>query len=149
MVLWFQGFMISWFCGFRVLWFYGFVVLWFYGFMALWFYGFMVLWCCGLWFGGFVVLCFYVFKKYQIMSSGRYWFHITNFRDLFRRIFIISRCPSFPKLSDLYIPKISRFKMLNVSIFPSCFEVFLKKEEKRRGRCLIDFCWFLALSLNF
>ena len=42
------------------------------------------------------------------MLSGRHWSHIQDFQDLFRRIFIICRCPSFrpfPNNGNLFVPR--------------------------------------------
>ena len=69
----------------------------------------------------------------HFMVFERYWSHIQDFQDFFRRIFIICRRPSFPnlfpknqnvvspkfKISNYYFPK-------NVCMhFLICFEVFL------------------------
>ena len=36
------------------------------------------------------------------MFPGGYWYHIQDFKEILIRIFIISRCPSFPKLTTLF-----------------------------------------------
>ena len=50
-----------------------------------------------------------ILPKLHFMFSGRYWYHIQDFQDLFRRIFMICRCPSFPFFAKLRISNILKF----------------------------------------
>ena len=114
LVCWLQGFMVSWFLGFLVFnflvsWFLGFLVSWclvswFLGLWVSWFLFFLVSWFLGSWFRRFWVSWFQCFRDLpnsNCMLFNKYWSHIQDFRDLIKRIFIIVRRPSFPKLTNM------------------------------------------------
>ena len=59
------------------------------------------------------LLSFFVsFANFHFMFSGRYWSHIQDFHDFFRRVCIIFRSRPFPnllKMSEFLISQILRF----------------------------------------
>ena len=50
----------------------------------------------------------------HFLFSGRPWSHIQDFQELIGRIFIICRCPSFPKSSNKH----------EVRLYENCFSFF-------------------------
>ena len=69
---------------------------------------------------------YWIFPKKPFMFSGRYWSHIQDLQDFIRRIFVILRCPSFPKVSNhmFWIFEIHKHEFPeNV---PICFFLFLQ-----------------------
>ena len=116
-----SDFLIYWFIGFLVL---GFLVSGFLGFLVSWFQGLLVSWLLGFkdyWFIGFLVS--WIQKKSLVfltdiwpilpichfMFFDRYWFHIQDFQDLRRRIFIICRCLPLPKVPTNWTSNILRY----------------------------------------
>ena len=74
--------------------------------------------------------------------SGRYWSHIQDFRDLFKRTFIIVWRPSFPTFTCFWKSWMLRCEKLYVSkMFPYFFYVlkyFHIKTKRWKGRSVID-----------
>ena len=103
---------VSWFLVFGA----WFLVYWFLGFKWYWFQSFSVSKCLGFLVSKVIgpeVSRFQSFNEptlpqFHFILSGRYENHIQNSQELIRRIFMIVRCPSFPrnkirftKLSDV------------------------------------------------
>ena len=57
----------------------------------------------------FQMILFYILPNCHFTLFDRYWSHIQYFRDVIRRIFIMFRHPSFRKVSNNLMSKISMY----------------------------------------
>ena len=68
---------------------------------------------------------FNIFKN-VFMFFERYWFLIQYFQEILRRLFMIFRCPSFPKFKNVRFPK---NEICRTNIFKQVLGIFLDFER--------------------
>ena len=84
----------------------------------------------------------YHMSKHPFMPFDRYWSHIHDLGDFIRRIFIISRCPSFSKLTkcwksrftNIFVVKhVSRLSYISCHFLGLLWSICLSNRFKSSG----------------